>query len=161
VGHRRGSCPSQARSIHLLLTKIPQNEPYQFSHYLCISRTYRISEDDENAMEGVESTAPPAKRQKSAPNKQHGLRTYSYHQEDELWEKVRVLEPLSSSQYLNILGFHLVWVTRPRFQIHSSSASRCGIDWCRYGRETDVAVSGAVSTFGCRDARKICTTLIT
>jgi len=66
---------------------IEENEPYQFSHYLCISRTYRISEDDENAMEGVESTAPPAKRQKSAPNKPHGLRTYSYHSEDELWEK--------------------------------------------------------------------------
>ncbi|KAF9506975.1 hypothetical protein BS47DRAFT_1333573 [Hydnum rufescens UP504] len=65
---------------------IEENEPYQFSHYLCISRTYHISEEDENAMEGVESSAPPAKRQKT-PNKPHGLRTFSYHQEDEIWEK--------------------------------------------------------------------------
>ena len=75
-------------------------------------------------MEGVESTAPPAKRQKGAPNKPHGLRTYSYHQEDELWEKVRVVEPLSYFRCINMLGFHLVRVARPRLQIHSPGTSR-------------------------------------
>ena len=137
-----------------------QNEPYQFSHYLCISRTYRISEDDENAMEGVESTAPPAKRQKSAPNKPHGLRTYSYHLEDELWEKVRIIAPLSSLKDMNVFESHLVRVARPRLQIHSPGATRCGIDRCRHGGEANVAASGAVSTLGCRDASEICTALV-
>jgi len=60
-----------------------------FDYFLCISRTYRISAGDANAMEGVESTGPPPKRQKGKPAARapSGLGTYSYHPEDEVLEK--------------------------------------------------------------------------
>jgi len=69
---------------------IEANEPYRFSHLVCISRTYRVSPDDDHTMEGIESTAPPAKRQRSkaTPTQPSTLRTFPYHPEDEIWEEL-------------------------------------------------------------------------
>jgi len=66
---------------------IDDNEPYNFSHILFISRTYRLSPEEEAAMQ---SAAHPAKRQKvpsvSGSGPSDGV--YSFHPEDEYIHKV-------------------------------------------------------------------------
>ncbi|KAF8491272.1 p21-C-terminal region-binding protein-domain-containing protein, partial [Gautieria morchelliformis] len=65
-----------------------ENEPYTFSHYLFITRTYRLSPEDESAMDGVEITGPPAKRPRKkkavhVSNEGGKAATFSFHPEDE------------------------------------------------------------------------------
>jgi protein BCP1 len=67
-----------------------QNEPYNFSHILFISRTYRLSPEEEAAMQ---SAAHPAKRQKvpsvSGSGPSDGV--YSFHPEDEYIQKASLI----------------------------------------------------------------------
>ncbi|KIJ45060.1 hypothetical protein M422DRAFT_167173, partial [Sphaerobolus stellatus SS14] len=64
---------------------IDDNEPYNFSHFLFVSRLYRLSAEDEDAMEDVQETSRPAKRAKkknAGPVPKAGG-TYPFHPEDE------------------------------------------------------------------------------
>jgi len=72
---------------------IEENEPYIFSHYIFISRTYRLSPEEGNAVEDVQMTGPPAKRskKKSAPTvNSSGPPVHSFHPEDEQIQKFAV-----------------------------------------------------------------------
>ncbi|KAF8303096.1 hypothetical protein DL93DRAFT_2090391 [Clavulina sp. PMI_390] len=64
---------------------IDDNKPYNFSHYICVSRTYELSEEDEQSSQDVQ---PPTKRMKSKGFTQsEGFRrAQPYHPEDEIWE---------------------------------------------------------------------------
>jgi len=66
---------------------IDDNEPYNFSQILFISRTYRLSPEEEAAMH---SAAHPAKRQKIPNTDDSGPSdgVYSFHPEDEYIQKV-------------------------------------------------------------------------
>lgn len=76
--------------MHLVIL---QNEPYNFSHILFISRTYRLSPEEEAAMQ---SAAHPAKRQKVPNTDSSGPSDgiYSFHPEDEYIQKVLMFEIL-------------------------------------------------------------------
>ncbi|KAF8525254.1 p21-C-terminal region-binding protein-domain-containing protein [Hysterangium stoloniferum] len=69
---------------------IEENEPYTFSHYIFISRTYRLSAEEENAMEDVQMTSPPTKRSKkkfTPAAKPTVPSVHSFHPEDEQIQK--------------------------------------------------------------------------
>ncbi|TFY81800.1 hypothetical protein EWM64_g2214 [Hericium alpestre] len=64
---------------------IDENEPYHFTHFLLISRTYRLSAEEEAEMQ---ATAPQTKRQRnSAPISSSGGGVHSFHHEDDLIQK--------------------------------------------------------------------------
>lgn len=67
-----------------------QNEPYTFTHYLFLTRTYRLTAEEAAALEAPQR---PSKRQKNkpqtAPSSDGGPSTYSFHAEDEYIQKVR------------------------------------------------------------------------
>jgi len=71
---------------------IDENEPYQFSHYVIVTRTYMLSAEDEAEL--AQPTDPPSK--KSRQNRQSKPRlgnaagpggVYSFHPEDECIQK--------------------------------------------------------------------------
>jgi len=66
---------------------VDENEPYNFTHYLCISRTYTLSSDEEQSLD---TTPPPSKKIKSSTvsNAEAVKRPLPYHLEDELWENL-------------------------------------------------------------------------
>jgi len=70
---------------------IDDNEPYNFSHLIFISRTYRLSPEEEAAMQ---SASHPAKRQKGPSSADRSVSggasngVYSFHPEDEYIQKV-------------------------------------------------------------------------
>ncbi|KAF8588505.1 hypothetical protein K439DRAFT_1335320, partial [Ramaria rubella] len=71
---------------------VDDNEPYTFSHYLFITRTYRLSPGDETGMEGVEITEPPTKRSKKknmppSSDSDGKSTTRLFHPEDEQIQK--------------------------------------------------------------------------
>ena len=62
-----------------------QNEPYDFKHFVIISRIYRLTAEE---AADLQAAAPPTKRQKqSDPPPAAGV--YSFHPEDELIRRVR------------------------------------------------------------------------
>ena len=75
----------------LLTTGRTQNEPYTFTHYLILTRTYRLTPEQ---LQELEATAPrPSKRHKNreplpTANNSGGPSTYSFHPEDEYIQKV-------------------------------------------------------------------------
>ncbi|KZT68813.1 hypothetical protein DAEQUDRAFT_757365 [Daedalea quercina L-15889] len=65
---------------------LDDNEPYNFSHFLVISRIYRLSPEEEAELQGP---APRSKRPKqSAPQKPSSGGVYSFHPEDEQIQKI-------------------------------------------------------------------------
>lgn len=63
-----------------------QNEPYNFSHLLIISRIYRLTPEEEAELQGP---APRTKRQKqAAPQQASSGGIYPFHPEDEHIQKV-------------------------------------------------------------------------
>lgn len=66
---------------------IDDGEPYVFSHYIFISRTYTPSAEQE--MDWAGEAPPTSKRQKQAPRHEEEGRTHSFHFEDEVIAKVR------------------------------------------------------------------------
>jgi protein BCP1 len=75
-----------------------QNEPYNFSHLLFISRTYRLTPEEESEMQQQQSASAehPAKRQKGPSNNNNNNTNgssngvYPFHPEDEYIQKVRL-----------------------------------------------------------------------
>jgi len=64
-----------------------ENEPYQFQHYIVLSRLYRLSKEDIEAMEEEEKNAPSSKRSKLR-KKQERKAIDSFHPEDGCVKKV-------------------------------------------------------------------------
>ena len=67
-----------------------QNEPYNFTHLLFISRTYHLTAEDEAAMQVAQRSC---KRQKPSTGSESTEGTgeggvYSFHPEDEVIQKV-------------------------------------------------------------------------
>lgn len=69
---------------------VDDGEPYVFSHYVFISRTYTPSAEQE--MDWSSEAPPTSKRQKQAAPREES-RTLSFHFEDEILAKVRVIHP--------------------------------------------------------------------
>ncbi|KAA1468314.1 hypothetical protein DENSPDRAFT_833560 [Dentipellis sp. KUC8613] len=63
---------------------IDDNEPYNFTHFLIISRTYRLSPEEAAEMQ---ASAPQSKRQRNAAPPPPPGGVYSFHHEDELIKK--------------------------------------------------------------------------
>ncbi|TFY66396.1 hypothetical protein EVG20_g4697 [Dentipellis fragilis] len=63
---------------------IDDNEPYNFTHFLIISRTYRLSPEEAAEMQ---ASAPQSKRQRNAAPAPAPGGVYSFHHEDELIKK--------------------------------------------------------------------------
>lgn len=63
-----------------------QNEPYNFTHLLIISRIYRLSPEEEAELQGPASRS---KRQKQTAQQPPSRGVYPFHPEDEQIQKVR------------------------------------------------------------------------
>lgn len=68
-----------------------KNEACLFSHYLIVSRTYQMSQEDDAMTVGIELSEPPAKRPRATGNKPNFNAIYSYHHEDQVWEEVMTI----------------------------------------------------------------------
>ncbi|KAG6877335.1 hypothetical protein C0992_010245 [Termitomyces sp. T32_za158] len=62
---------------------IDDNEPYTFSHYLFISRTYHLTPDEESLLLNTPHTSKKSKKSKTAPPETAADGVYPYHPEDE------------------------------------------------------------------------------
>lgn len=68
-----------------------QNEPYQFTHYLVLSRIWRwTAEETQAAIEDIQPTNPPTKKRKQKRRMPAAAfpMVNSYHPEDECIQKV-------------------------------------------------------------------------
>lgn len=98
MGSGRSKHTSLPASTFLRLHTHNKNEPYAFTHYIFVTRTYRLSAADASAMaievDSSEAASRPSKRRKNRPQvqaaQQQGPGTYSFHPEDECIQKVCV-----------------------------------------------------------------------
>lgn len=67
-----------------------QNEPYQFSHYLIVTRTYKLSAEDEAELSQATEQRPKKTKQPKPMlgNASGAGGVYSFHPEDEVIQKV-------------------------------------------------------------------------
>ena len=68
-----------------------QNEPYNFTHLLFISRTYHLTAEDEAAMQVAQRSSKrqkPSTGSESTEGAGEGGGVYSFHPEDEVIQKV-------------------------------------------------------------------------
>jgi BCCIP len=134
--------------IHSLT--FPQNEPFQFSHYIVIARTYKLSAEDE--VELTHLTDPPSKKSKQfKPRLGNAFGTggvYSFHPEDEVIQKVR-----SASCIISLFNLPLkVFVFYTRFPLNKDSAQGEGCFWSRCEGTYDVDSCRELPSDGTSDA---------